>query len=711
MLVKIFWSLVFAVAFSLSINSGGLADLEGQLRAMPVGFDVIVRGGLPGEGERRAVTLLAALLVLGLFARRFNGWPNGARGPAGFPEHGPRYFTTRFRFCAWALLYGSVIAGAFLVVVFFPTLADQAVALLFPVMPGNPFLSQIDKVLPSAPPGGGTQWSLAAAVGIAAAFYTSDWERMLRERFQNNALIPRQAEQLFEEFTRFEAVVPVESHFGDRFMMQFRERDDLPTYHRIDLDPEQSELAQMRLERLARVEFMLWRMTQGDLPAEVAARLAEHVPLRQRLLDKLAAIRDEALAIDLQLVQVTNLLLCHLAEAQQPDFRRRLGQAAGLDCEQDRIETFPVSRLDDVIPVLEDELRRIAEAEPVPTGWQGGGDGAAGQAIEALQEQVASLRALVPLCVTGLEVQRGRLRDLSARLEDLWYETLRFAICIGLAAPYASGKRFFCALGLRARMGYDVNLSIVLAVPMGLCFFCAVALLSGQSSDHAAGANPEGAELWQRVRMLLGGMKIAATERPLWLILGGFFIGWPLLQGCYVGSALAHGRQIEGGFGRPGALRPLDYLISFVMIWSVLVPGVAALIYVLGFSAAFRDVYVGALAYAPVSALWGVMVSITSMRAFDTQAEGPAIRIWESVIFLLLVAVGVVVAEIWIGSVDPESDTPFNAGRFWNLLFLASALTMVLIGAILLATSSKVSGKLQRMQGARLTPLRPAYPA
>ncbi|MCE8440072.1 hypothetical protein, partial [Rhodovulum sulfidophilum] len=134
-------------------------------------------------------------------------------------------------------------------------------------------------------------------------------------------------------------------------------------------------------------------------------------------------------------------------------------------------------------------------------------------------------------------------------------------------------------------------------------------------------------------------------------------------------------------------------------------------IYVLGFSAAFRDVYVGALAYAPVSALWGVMVSITSMRAFDTQAEGPAIRIWESVIFLLLVAGGVVVAEIWIGSVDPESDTPFNAGRFWNLLFLASALTMVLIGAILLATSSKVSGKLRRMQGARLTPLRPAYPA
>ncbi|RAP41404.1 hypothetical protein BYZ73_10690 [Rhodovulum viride] len=479
--------------------------------------------------------------------------------------------------------------------------------------------------------------------------------------------------------------------------MQFRQREDLPAYDEIDLNPTARDLAQKRLERLARIEFILWRMTRGELPEEVAARLAEHDRLRAQLVDKVERIRAEVAAIDTQVVRVANLLLKHVADAHLPAFRERLRHAAVLKEIGATLTSIPVSRLDDVIPVLKAEFNRIVETEPSSAGVgfapPAGADDDVQKTIEHLHRQIASLRALVPLCAKSMEVQSERLRDLSEKLEDLWDETLRFAICIGLAAPYSSCKRFFGLLGLRPRIGVDFNLWLGLAFPMVLLFVLAVLYLSGKL-PFAGGPFAT----WKG---------ISDPERPVWLILGLFFICWPLLQGCYVGSALAHGRQAESGAEHHDRMRPQDYLLSFLMIWSVLVLGVSLLIAICGFSGRFPFIYVQALAYAPVSALWGVLVSAAALRALDPRARGGVIRGREVGGLLLLVAVGVKLAEAWIASELSEAqggaEVPGGV-----LMGLALGLSAVLSGAIWVGTSKGVNGLLERWQPPRLTGARAA---
>lgn len=579
----IFWGCVIAFAFLLFFKAPRLSEMDESISLTPDVLRFVEQQ--TGWGTASLwLSLILAAIVFTLFYKRFDGWPESNRAPANFPDHTPRYFTTRVRYEMWAILYGALIAAVFLFIVYFPEFAQRLATLLLPLAPTNAFLLEMEMIAEPREVAVGELWSLPPAVAVAVVFAKSDWERSLRGFFQNQALIPRQAVRFFETTRRTLGQKAVDDKQSEAFVNFFRSSHDLPGYPASELELPQDQINQKRLELLPRLEYMMWRLDQ-DLPGEVRARLREHAKPRKDLSERLSEVRAEALRINREVVEVARVVLTHISEDRKKDVYAEFELKSGFhhddqirDVSNDFLDRLlspgfllPMSRLDDVLPMLRRELNNMGN----------------GSASENETTDSSALRAVVPLAGKGAKTLNEALKALSAKLKVLLDDFLRYVICIGMATSEAECREFFDQMALIPAQGIisDFDFSFVLkyVVTVLLFFFVTVWVLPINNREH-------------------------------WLLFGSVMIALPLAHGCYLGNAWASARRRRTWVADEEGPKLAELVVGLASIWAVLIIGLSLVITFTGLSQSITNLYQMVFSFAAVPAVWGMLVATASTR-------------------------------------------------------------------------------------------------
>lgn len=746
MVWRCLWIPVVALAGFL-IYVGRSPEWTGTLFTMP--SNVL---GWTGTTLQQSVQdmFLTGACTLGIFLyfySRFNAWPRFGQTPEVFPDHQPRFFTTWMRYSAWASFYGALMSGLFLLIVFAPEFVTKVVVLLEFVFPGNPLLNKLG---PDMIQGQGRDhlWFLGAGLLVTVFFAKSDFEGQLRGFFQTRAMIPHEAVRIFAQLERDFFTKPlVDEDLGevDHAELEGRVRNFLrdsaadrhmPTYYDFELEVRPEQALQRRLELLPRVEFMLWRLKQREFSAEVDHELVNHEDKLEQIEKSLVPLRETVLGINGQLAMALEGLraiedaAAQIAAGFSEENRRvaeglgayaRVRAATGLPGGNDRIRDIPVSRLDDVAEALDEELDalggRLAALNTSAFGAlqeiAPGADAAPAESVIQLFEAVTELRSqlqallagLTPLCGFGLKSIDDSLAEREKLVRLVAGQVLGFAICIALAASHQPDHRFFARLGLWPRLG-SVRLrtdraiwivSIQLGLYVALVFMIRY-LMDAGFMEQVQEIFPESAFLdWYMTLLHNSSWAAKSMNVMMWLIFGSWFIAWPLLHGCYHGSALASLRELRAGSDRPPDFRLTEGIVAYTLIWSVSVIGLFILCTALTMPGSFYN----AVPFTIVPPVWGVLVAAASMRV---SLHLEPIRFWRDTFWSLLGTLG----TLWIvmqWTHFGASDGPDYAK--WTVYFLiCGALNLSILFSIMgcfFTTSSRTGDQdEQKSRGAAI---------
>lgn len=152
-----------------------------------------------------AWVVCGGVIVFIFYWIKFNEWAGEGQAPPGFRPRPVRHFTTWIRYLGWNSLYGSIMAGAYCTIVFFPDIVLQFVNLFannIQLLSLNDLFRNLQAVATNPE---GTLQLVPYAVMVTTAVWAgmppfSRFEERIRLRWQENASIPLQARQLMEAF-------------------------------------------------------------------------------------------------------------------------------------------------------------------------------------------------------------------------------------------------------------------------------------------------------------------------------------------------------------------------------------------------------------------------------------------------------------------------------------------------------------------------------
>ncbi|MGZ2256639.1 hypothetical protein [Roseobacter sp. A03A-229] len=626
-----------------------------------------------------------------------------------------RAFTTSLRFWLWSILYGLFVATGFLIVVFFPAVANELQQALALILGQNAIFDfQI---------GGG---GLLAGVAMAALFARSVWEGRLRRFFQRRALIPEEARRIYQELTHTIFDYRPPDHDLELFLDQQAEDPRTPTYFDFEFNVNRVQQADKRMELLPRIAFMCWQIKRL-LPQHAGfAAMRQNAREFERMAHAVEAFERKAMACREQLVSVLNGLIeleSAIAEARNlsadatEDIARsldvRASVAANADLTVDILENgmLPVSRLDNIALALIAELNSLGarlgryneaqammdksslnqifrcataiqsmqEAPAVFTDHSGQSDDyhladdyqRLATRLDTLRKQIAAVQqSLVPVSVDRLKALDEKMESDNRELVTLGNSFLGVIVCAGLSAYTTPDRKFYQAFGLNPTLGYVrfrfERALMLVAAPLAIFFFYIIAMAVQNPGD---------------------GFQFA-----IWFLFGTLFIAGSIVYGCVHGAALAsvaieNQRAIvtEASYRDKsiiGSFNLLHGLFAFLFSKAFLIIGVYLLCLSFAFnttmgnsSAEAHDIFQNAWPFSAVASIWSVLCARVTLCASLNHERVISLNEWIIFPALCLLSSGLVFGFLTGSGLGEE--TP------WGAVFgLATVLTFaVLAGA------------------------------
>ncbi|AEI94819.1 hypothetical protein [Roseobacter litoralis] len=686
-----------------------------------------------------ALRFVAAVCVGLWFGREFGQWAEaGEKGDSqrsGLPSDTiddlqrllqTRAFTTSLRFWLWSILYGLFVAIGFLIVVFFPAVANelqQALALIL----GQSALFDFQV-------GGG---GLMAGVAMSVLFARSVWEGKLRRFFQRRALIPEEARRIYQELkhTIFDYRPP--DHDLELFLEQQAEDSRTPTYFDFEFDSNRVQQADKRMELLPRVAFMCWqikRLLPQHVGFEAMRRNGQEF---ERMAKSVEAFEKTAMVCKDRLVSVLDGLVKleeaiaaapHLGANDTEDIVKsldvRASVAANTNLTVDILEkgALPVSRLDNIALALVAELNSLGarlgrynelqaridqsslkriyrsataaqamqEAPAAFAGHHGGSEGQSLNAdyerlttrLETLRKQLAAVQSsLVPVSVDRLKALDEKMEADNRALVNLGNSFIGVIVCAGLTAYTTPNRKFYQAFGLNPTLGYVrfrfERALMLIAGPLAVYFFYLIAM-AAQKPDQ--------------------GFQFA-----IWFLFGTLFIAGSIVYGCVHGAALAsvaienHRAIVTEPSNRDtsamGRFNLLHGFFAFLFSTAFLIIGVYVLCLCLAFnvtvgnsSAEAHSVFQGAWPFASVAAVWSVLCARITLCASLNYKSVVSMRDWVLFPALCLLSSGLVFGFLTGSGLG--SETP------WGTVFgLAAVLTLAVLAGAQWSVDTKKPGR------------------
>jgi|GEM_PF-1667957 len=179
---------------------------------------------LSEDGASRVFDLtssLGAIFVFLFYWFKFNEWAGVGDSPTGFRPRPARHFTTWLRYLGWNTLYGSMMVGGYVLIVFFPEIVLRIVdsyvgassSFNAPITGVTEFQKLLNQIPFSSESGVQDPIDPAKLAPYAVMLTTvvwagmrpfSEFERRLRLRLQERAAIPTQARELVDTFEKDE---------------------------------------------------------------------------------------------------------------------------------------------------------------------------------------------------------------------------------------------------------------------------------------------------------------------------------------------------------------------------------------------------------------------------------------------------------------------------------------------------------------------------
>lgn len=687
------------------------------LAASPPGGQVMFQfsGDALRESAQHPMNWLSFPFAVGVaiwFAASFGSWSSFSKPPDDLPElEQPRAFTTSMRYWFWSALYGVFLAAAFLIVVFFPQVAEQILRAMREVF-GN------DALLANVPLEGG----LVTGVIIVLLFAKSAYEGQLRNFFHSRALIPEEARRIYEELTHTIFDFRPPDADLEEFLAEQRRNQKKPTYFEFEFDIDKVQQSDQRMELLPRIAFMSWQMARLRPKHAGFQALRRSAPEIDKLQSDVATFEANAMACKTQLLTVLDgLIELERAVASDPfvgandadqaarslDVAARVAADTDLNAEMIESQSVPVSRLDNVASALIDELEtlgnrlgryndfqtmhdstaldRLAQAarademaedpaafdhahktESAPTSMLAQDHARLTARLDSLRAQLAAVEhGLVPVARERLRAMDEKMEKENADLVALSKRFIGVIVCASLAADATPEREFFQSFGLDPTLGH-----------VRFRFERALWLL--------------GAPLILFLVVLIG-LSVAGSVVPdfnfvIWFLVGTLFIAGSVIYGCVHGSAMAS-VQLE----KRAKLKPNPYagktppardftlvqgVSAFVFSTAFLVIGLYSLCLMMAMN--HTDgmqghlVFSGGWPFAAVAAWWSVVCAYVTVRV--SLDVGPVIRRrdWLLFPFLTLLTIGLIFG--FLQSVKPDLGVP------WPVVVpLAAALTLALL--------------------------------